>query len=140
MLARMWNKGSTPPLLVGVQTCKATLEINLAVSQNIGNSFISRPSYTTPGHMPKRCPTIPEGHMLHYVHNSFICFFVLFFLVFRDRVSLCSPGCPGTHFVDQAGLELSNPPASASQVLGLKACTTTPGNNFICNSQKLETT
>jgi hypothetical protein len=32
----------------------------------------------------------------------------------RDRVSLCSPGCPGTHFVDQAGLELRNPPASAS--------------------------
>ena len=49
-----------------------------------------------------------------------------FFLVFRDRVSLCSPGCPGTHFVDQAGLELRNPPASASQVLGLKACATTP--------------
>jgi hypothetical protein len=41
---------------------------------------------------------------------------------FRDRVSLCSPGCPGTHFVDQAGLELRNPPASASRVLGLKAC------------------
>ncbi|GAB1293583.1 Enkurin domain-containing protein 1 [Apodemus speciosus] len=40
-------------------------------------------------------------------------------------VSLCSPGCPGTHSVDQAGLELRNPPASASQVLGLKACTTT---------------
>jgi hypothetical protein len=46
-------------------------------------------------------------------------------LVFRDRVSLCSPGCPGTHFVDQAGLELRNLPASASQVLGLKACATT---------------
>jgi hypothetical protein len=43
---------------------------------------------------------------------------------FQDRVSLCSPGCPGTHFVDQAGLELRNPPASASQVLGLKVCTT----------------
>jgi hypothetical protein len=42
-------------------------------------------------------------------------------------VSLYSSGCPGTHFVDQAGLELRNPPASASQVLGLKACTTTPG-------------
>jgi hypothetical protein len=39
---------------------------------------------------------------------------------FGDRVSLNSPGCPGTHFVDQAGLELKNPPASASQVLGLK--------------------
>jgi hypothetical protein len=46
--------------------------------------------------------------------------------VFRDRVSLYSPGCHGTHFVDQAGLKLRNPPASASQVLGLKACTTTP--------------
>jgi hypothetical protein len=51
------------------------------------------------------------------------------FFVFRDRVSLCSPGCPGTHFVDQAGLELRNPPASAS-VLGLKACATTPGFTF----------
>jgi hypothetical protein len=51
----------------------------------------------------------------------FVCFFV-----FRDRVSLYSSGCPGTHFVDQAGLELRNPPASASQVLGLKACTTKP--------------
>jgi hypothetical protein len=29
------------------------------------------------------------------------------------------------YFVDQAGLELRNPPASASQVLGLKACATT---------------
>jgi hypothetical protein len=48
-------------------------------------------------------------------------------LVFQDRVSPCSPGGHGTHFVDQAGLELKNLPASASQVLGLKACTTTPG-------------
>jgi hypothetical protein len=48
-------------------------------------------------------------------------FFSFFLMVFRDRVSLCSPGCPGTHFVDQAGLELRTPPASASQVLGLKA-------------------
>jgi hypothetical protein len=45
----------------------------------------------------------------------------LFCLFFRGRVSLGSPGCPGTHFVDQAGLELRNPTASASQVLGLKA-------------------
>jgi hypothetical protein len=35
--------------------------------------------------------------------------------------------CPGTHFVDKAGLELRNQPASASQVLGLKACATMPG-------------
>jgi hypothetical protein len=38
---------------------------------------------------------------------------------------VCSPGCPGTHSVDQAGLELRNPPAPASQVLGLKVCAIT---------------
>ena len=55
-----------------------------------------------------------------YLVFLFVCF------VFRDRVSLCSPGCPGTHSVDQAGLKLRNLPASASQVLGLKVCTTMP--------------
>jgi hypothetical protein len=65
--------------------------------------------------------------------NSFfsLSLFFFFFLVFRDRVSLYSPGCPGTHSVDQAGLELRNPPASASRVLGLKACATTPGSIFL---------
>jgi hypothetical protein len=53
-----------------------------------------------------------------------MCFKILiyiyfYFLVFRDRVSLCGPGCPGTHCVDQAGLELRNPPASASSA-GIK--------------------
>ena len=53
-----------------------------------------------------------------YIFCDF-CFF------FWDRVSLYRPGCPGTHSVDQAGLELRNLPASASQVPGLKACATT---------------
>jgi hypothetical protein len=61
-----------------------------------------------------------------YTTNLYTDFFYVFF-VFWDRVSLYSPGCPGTHFVDQAGLELRNLPASASQVLGLKVCTTMPG-------------
>jgi hypothetical protein len=69
------------------------------------------------------CPHIVIGT------SSFIAFFffslLFFFFFLRDRVSLCSPGCPGTHSVDQAGLELRNLPASASQVLGLKVCTTT---------------
>jgi hypothetical protein len=52
-------------------------------------------------------------------------FFLFLFLVFQDRVSLCSSGCPQTHSVDQAGLELKDLPASASQVLGLKVCATT---------------
>ena len=49
-----------------------------------------------------------------------------FILVFRKRVSLESPGCPGTYSIEQAGFELRNPPASASQVVGLKVCTTMP--------------
>jgi hypothetical protein len=60
------------------------------------------------------------------------CFLFLFLFVclFQDRVSLCSPGCPETHFVDHAGLELRNLPASASWVLGLKACAMMPGYYF----------
>jgi hypothetical protein len=61
----------------------------------------------------------------------FVCLFVCF-LVFQGRVSLCSPGCPGTHFVDQAGLELRNSSASASQVLGLKVCATTAQIESVC--------
>jgi hypothetical protein len=59
------------------------------------------------------------AHCYNYFFGGGVCWF------FRDRVSLYSPGCLGTHFVDQAGLELRNPPASASQVLGLKVCTNT---------------
>jgi hypothetical protein len=58
------------------------------------------------------------------------CYTNTFFVVcFQDRVSLYSPGCPGTHFVDQAGLR--NLPASASGMLGLKACATTAGRKHL---------
>jgi hypothetical protein len=36
---------------------------------------------------------------------------VVVVVVFRDRVSLYSPGYPGTHSVDQTGLELCLPSA-----------------------------
>jgi hypothetical protein len=42
-------------------------------------------------------------------------FFFFLVLGFQDRVSLCSSGCPETHSVDQSGLELRHPPASASR-------------------------
>jgi hypothetical protein len=79
---------------------------------------------------------------LTFFWAHFNCFVVVvlvwffWFLVFRDRVSLCSPCCPGTHSVDQAGLELRNPPASASQVLGSKVCATTPGHILIVNHSR----
>jgi hypothetical protein len=42
MLAWMWRKGNTPPLLVGLQACTTTLEISLAVPQKI-DFFIHEP-------------------------------------------------------------------------------------------------
>jgi hypothetical protein len=75
------------------------------------------------------CSSLQENPILP---GLLFCFFVLF--CFRDRVSLYSSGCPGTHSVDQAGLEPGDPPASASQVLGLKAYATTawllPGSSY----------
>ena len=109
-------------------------------------TFISSPSGTSPFlrslavrtcfHL---CSADRHSIFLCIFHIPFLHFFcfifgVLFCFVFWDRVSLCSSGCPGTHSVDQAGLKLRNPPASASQVLGLKACTTTPG----CHSSFLK--
>jgi hypothetical protein len=63
--------------------------------------------------------------------NTAFCLFVCLFVFFQDRVFLYSPGCSGTHFVDQASLELRNLPASASRVLRLKVCATTPGRNTV---------
>ncbi|GAB1293399.1 Phenylalanine--tRNA ligase alpha subunit [Apodemus speciosus] len=56
----------------------------------------------------------PQQHPARDQHDTFFL---------RDRVSLYSPVYPGTYSVDQAGLEIGNPPASASasQVLGLKS-------------------
>ena len=72
MLKRMWSKGNTPPLLVGVQTCTATLEISMAVSQKIGNQPTLRPSNTTLEQIPKGCALIPQGHLLSCVHSGTI--------------------------------------------------------------------
>ena len=57
-------------MLVGLQTGTTTVEINLEVSQKIGNRFTRRPRNTTLGNIPKRS-TVP--HVLHYVHSGFIC-------------------------------------------------------------------
>jgi hypothetical protein len=67
------------------------------------------------------------------------CFFFVCLFVWH-MASLCSPDCPRTHSVDQAGLELINLPNSASQVLGLKACsnTTQPHPPFLTTNHSLE--
>jgi hypothetical protein len=77
---------------------------------------------------PQRNSQLPFNSSSALIFSDF---FVCLFL--RDRVSLCSPDCPGTHSVDQAGFELRNLPAFASQVLGLKACATMPGPSLTFN-------
>jgi hypothetical protein len=72
-----------------------------------------------------------ENSFFFFWFYGFFCFFV-----FRDRVFLYRSGCPGTHSVDQAGLELRNPPTSASRVLGLKACATTPNRENSLSSRR----
>jgi hypothetical protein len=59
-------------LLVEVQTCTTTLEINLVVYQKHRNSSNLRSTYTISGSILKRWSDIPQGHMFHYVHGSFI--------------------------------------------------------------------
>jgi hypothetical protein len=46
-------------------------------------------------------------------------------LVSQDTVSLCSPGCPRNHSVDQADLELRDPPTFAFGMQKSKGCATT---------------
>jgi hypothetical protein len=82
----------------------------------------------------------------NYSNFIFFSFFFVFFLFFNFYLFIyflrqgfsVFPGCPGTHSVNQAGLELRNPPASASPVLGLKACATMPGwiSNFIIKAER----
>jgi hypothetical protein len=58
MLARMWRKRNTPPLLVGLQAGTTTLEISLTVPQKIDIVLTTgESSYNTLGIYPKDAPT-----------------------------------------------------------------------------------
>jgi hypothetical protein len=48
------------------------MEINVVVSQNNGDNSTSSLREITLGHIPKRCSTIPQGHLLNYICSSFI--------------------------------------------------------------------
>ena len=73
MLERMCRKGNTPPLLVGVSTCTATLEISMVNPQNNGNQSMTRSHNSTLKHIPKRSTIIQQGHLFNDVHSSTIC-------------------------------------------------------------------
>ena len=66
----------------------------------------------------------------------FCLFGWLVWLGFFETGFLCVALAVLELFVDQTGLKLRNPPASASRALGLKACGTMPGCTFIFLSRK----
>ena len=45
-----------------------TMEISAVVSQEDGNQFISRYTYTTLGYIPKGSFILPQRHLLNYIH------------------------------------------------------------------------
>ena len=51
ILVNLWRKRNTPPLLVGLQACTTTLEVNLEVSQKIRHNTSGRSSNTYPGYI-----------------------------------------------------------------------------------------
>ena len=73
MLKRLWGKGNTSVLLVGVYAGTAPLGVKVVISQKIRKQPSSRPSNTTFGYISKGCSIVPQGHVLKYVHSSFVC-------------------------------------------------------------------
>ena len=57
MLARMWRKRNTPPLLVGLQACTTTLEISLVVPQILDIVLPEDPAIPLLGIYPEDVPT-----------------------------------------------------------------------------------
>ena len=60
MLARMWRKRNTPPLLVGLQACTTTLEISLAVwlfLKKLDIVLLENPAIPLLGIYPEHVPT-----------------------------------------------------------------------------------
>ena len=57
----------------GIANWSTILEINLEIPKKIGNRYTLKPSYTTLGHIHKRCPTMTQGLVFHYVQSGLIC-------------------------------------------------------------------
>jgi hypothetical protein len=60
MLARIWRKRNTPPLLVGLQTGTTTLKI-WRFLRKLEVDLLADPTIPSFGHIPKGCPTMSQG-------------------------------------------------------------------------------
>jgi hypothetical protein len=86
MLARMWRKRNTPPLLVRLQAGTTTLEISLAVPQKIGHSITVDITIPLLGICPEDVPTC----------NKDTCSTMFIAALFIIARSWKQPRCPST--------------------------------------------
>jgi hypothetical protein len=87
MLARMWRKRDTPPLLMRLQAFTTTLEISLAVPQKIGHSNTGGYHNTSPGHI--YIEDVPTGKK----DTCSTMFLASLFIIARSWIE---PRCPST--------------------------------------------
>jgi hypothetical protein len=86
MLARMWRKRNTPPLMVGLQACITILEISVAVPQKIGHSITRGSSNILLSIYPEDVPT----------GNKNTCSTMFIAALFILARSWKEPRCPST--------------------------------------------
>jgi hypothetical protein len=82
----MWRKRNTLPLLVGLQACTTTLEINFVVPQKIGHITTGRSSKPLLGLCPEDAPTF----------NKDTCSSMFTAHLFIIARSWKEPRCPST--------------------------------------------
>ena len=73
MLERLWGKGNTSVLQVGMQAGITPLDVSVVISLKVRKQPSSVPSNTTFRYISKGCSIVPQGHVLNYVHSSIVC-------------------------------------------------------------------
>jgi hypothetical protein len=67
MLERMWRKRNIPPFW---WNCKLVQLLWKSIWRFLRKLKIDLPEDPA---IPKRCPSMPQGDMFHYVHSGLIC-------------------------------------------------------------------
>jgi hypothetical protein len=66
MLMTVWSKRHTHSLLVGGESCSATMEISVEVPQEAADNRVTvRSSRDVPGHIPKGVWILQQKHLLN---------------------------------------------------------------------------
>ena len=70
-VGRLWRKGNSPMLLVGMCVGAATMEGNMEITQKTKNTVAIQSVNPTPGHISRQNSN-SKSYMHHYVHSDTI--------------------------------------------------------------------